>query len=201
MEETVLDFDKWIEEHQTIEVQYYAVYNDDGVVTGIYPERIVSDKQNKVLVDKETAELIHNGTLQLHLCRVSVLEKKFLTSYEKEIDDVLHRIPDKRWSSEKYFDFYIDYYRKESKIILALSSKYNGIRDSGTPISVPINNLHTEINLIFSEYNDPNKPYYNIKIKVEELVNKEKLINNIELPEKFSVFTRRFFDTYIVDVK
>lgn len=200
MEETVLDFDKWIDEHQTVEVKYYAVYNDDGTVIGIYPERVVADKQNKVLVDKETAERIQDGTLQLHLCRVSILEKKFLASFEKEIDDVLHRIPDKQWSSEKYFDFYVDYVKKESKIVLALSKKYQGTRDSGSPLTSPVNGLRTEIDLIFSEYNDPNIPFYNIKVKVEELINKEKVIDNIVLPEKFSVFTRRFFDTYIVDV-
>jgi hypothetical protein len=201
MEETVLDFDKWVEHYQPVEADYYAVYNDDGTVTGIYPERVVVDKKNKILIDRETAENIKDGSTQLHLCRVNVLEKKFLVSYEKEIDDVLHRIPDRRWSSEKYFDFYVEYFKKESKLVLALSKKYLGTRDSDTTTVVPFNNFDTEIHLIFSEYNDPNMPYYNIRIKVEDLMKSEKEVENIILPERFSVFTRRFFDTYIVDVK
>lgn len=201
MEESVVDFDKWIENYQPAETKYYAVYLDDGTVTGIYPEYFVLEKTNKILIDKETAQRIQNGTTQLYLCRVSVLEKKFLISCETKIDDVFHRIPDKRWSSEKYFDFYIDYYEKDAKIVLALSKKYLGTRNSESTNSIPFNSFETEIHLIFSKYNDPNIPYYDIRIKVGELINQEKEIDNIVLPKKFSVFTRRFFDTYIMDIK
>ena len=201
MEEMIVDFDKWIEENQNIEVKYYAVYTDEGIVTGIYPETAAVDKKNKIAVDKETAERIQNGTNQLHLCRVNVLEKKFLMSYEKEIDDILHRIPDKRWSSEKYFDFHIEYIKKESKIVLSLSKKYLGTRDCNTSTIVPLGNCDTEIHLLFTDYNDPNIPYHIIKIKVSDLMGQDKEFIDMELPERFSVFTRRFFDTYILDIK
>lgn len=201
MEEMIVDFDKWVEENQPTEIKYYAIYNDDGTVTGIYPEHVAVDKKNKIIVDKEIAENIQNGTTQLHLCRVNVLEKKFLISYEKEIDDVLHRIPDRRWSSEEYFDFYIEYIKKESKIVLSLSKKYFGTRECNTTTLIPLSNNSKELHLLFTDYNDPNIPYYNIKVNVSDLIEKDKEIIDIKLPERFSVFTRRFFDTYILDIK
>ena len=201
MEEMIVDFDKWVEENRHAEIKYFAVYNDDGTVTGIYPEHVAADTKNKIIVDKEIAENIQDGTTQLHLCRVNVLEKKFLMSYEKEIDDVLHRIPDRRWSSEKYFDFYIEYIKKESKIVLSLSKKYFGTKECDTTTLIPLSNNAKELHLLFTDYNDPNIPYYNIKVNVSDLIEKDKEIIDIKLPERFSVFTRRFFDTYILDIK
>ena len=202
MEEAVVDFDKWILEQQTVEIEYWAVYNDQGIVTGIYPGETANDKSNKIKIDRVVAERIQDGTTQLHLCHVDVAKKEFFASYEKEIDNVLHRVSDKKWSTLKYFDFYIEYCSQDAIINLALSKKYHGTRsDILIPSSDFFNDAHSEILLLLTDYNDPNILYYSLTVKLNELQGVEKQFSNIVLPEKFSVYTHRFFDTYILDIK
>jgi hypothetical protein len=57
----------------------------------------------------------------------------------------------------------------------------------------------TELLFFLTEYNDPNYLIYSIPVRLNELIKQQKIVNNIVLPEKFSVYTRRLFKNYIVE--
>ena len=48
-----------------------------------------------------------------------------------------------------------------------------------------------------SEYNDPNLTLETVSVKINELVGKSKIIENISY-ENFSVYTRRLFKNYVI---
>ena len=59
----------------------------------------------------------------------------------------------------------------------------------------------TEILLSITDYNDPNVLYYTLSLKVTDLVGNAVTFNNIELDKKFSIYTRRVFKNYVLEVK
>jgi hypothetical protein len=202
MGEVVLDFDEWFKNQQRVEIEYWAVYNNEGAVLGVYPGNTVPSNLNKIQIESDIAERLRDGSAQLHSCYVDVIKKKFFATYEKEIDNVLHKVPYKEWSKLKYFDFYIEYYQKSKKIKLSLSEKFYGNKKTDSTFrSTLFNDSRIEILLLVTEYNDPNILYYPLSATLGELQGQSKIFKNIDLPEKFSVYTRRLFDSYILDIK
>lgn len=204
MEKELIDFDEWIKHQQSIEVKYWAVFNDDGAVTGIYPDKILINNENKILIDTDIAEKIQEGVILLHHCYVDVLKKKFFITEEvKKQDNVLHRVPDRRWENKEYFDFYIEYYSSEQRVNIALTERFSGTRKSNESAekSKVFNDRQVEVLLYFTDYNDPNILFYSIRVSLGDLYESEKSFNNIELPNKFSVYTRRYFDDYVLEIK
>ena len=59
----------------------------------------------------------------------------------------------------------------------------------------------TEMNFLITEYNDPNILFKMISFKVSELVGKTKIFKNITCPERFSIYTRRIFKNYILEIQ
>jgi hypothetical protein len=203
METELIDFDEWTKTQQVKEVNYFAVFNTDGLVLGIYPENAVVDKENKIPIDQATAEKIQQGVLYLHRCFVDVLKKKFLIAEEvSKKDNVLHRVPEKRWSNKDYFDLYIEYSPQTSSINIALTERFSGTRkDVDTDYKSKVfNDSHVEVLLYFTEYNDPNVLFYSLKFSLSQLYHSEKKFDDILLPEKFSVYTRRYFDDYVLEI-
>jgi hypothetical protein len=58
----------------------------------------------------------------------------------------------------------------------------------------------TEMIFLVTDYNDPNVLMQMISIRVGDITENTKSFN-IELPNKFSVYTRRIFDKYIFETK
>jgi phosphorylcholine metabolism protein LicD len=204
MEQELINFDDWVRVNQNKEIEYWAVYDNDGRVLGVYPENSVINKNNKILIDPQTAENIRQGTTYLHHCYVDVIKQKFFVTEEvSNKDNVLHRVPYRQWSSRKYFDFYIDYFSKEQTIILSLTERFSGTRvdDISKLNSKIFNDRNTEILLYITDYNDPNVLYYTLTLSLSELYNSEKEFKNINLPKNFSVYTKRYFEDYVLDVK
>ena len=52
--------------------------------------------------------------------------------------------------------------------------------------------------LLITDYNDPNVLYTMITLTVADLVEQKKIFENIELPERFSIYTRRIFKNYVL---
>ena len=55
--EEVMDFDLWLESQKNLKPKFYLIYNESGLVTGIYPESAASEISNKI-------ELLFNGIHQ-----------------------------------------------------------------------------------------------------------------------------------------
>jgi hypothetical protein len=52
---------------------------------------------------------------------------------------------------------------------------------------------------LFTYFNDPHCLDCSVSVKIQELVNNKKVIDNIDLPKNFSVYTRRLFKNYVVE--
>lgn len=189
--EEVIDFDQWYQTHK-VEVQYWAVYDPEtGKVKGIYPNQSADGFEHKIKIDQETGDAIGEGKISLSNCYVDfesdTLEIVEIKSLIK-IDDVLHRIIDSRFTDIKDPDLTVNV--KNNTLTLSLSEKvkskkrihYNG---------------DTIMDFYITEYNDPNVLFDKFSVQLDQLIQKENSFQ-VTAPQKFSVYTRRIFKTYIL---
>ena len=195
MEQELMDFDEWIKLPVNQTVEYYATFKDDGVLIGVYPSHAVLDITNKIKIDEETATAVSTGVENLFSYRVDLPTKKlvklnkFSTHSLIKIDDILHRIIDKKWSNMQDPDITILHDTKNSTLIFSMSNKYsNNIIWDGA----------TEMIFLVTDYNDPNVLLHMLSIRAGDITENTKLFT-LDLPNRFSVYTRRIFDKYIFE--
>ena len=201
-----VDFDEWIKTFKPKKIKYYAVFeSSDGSIKGVYPESALSEKSHTVEIDDETALLVQEGKIQLSSCFVNLDSGKFEIAEIKvlnKIDDVLHRIIDKKWSnSTEEEDVYVSYNLKTSILKFELSSKFHGTRKSKSSIKRKIHwDGATEMTFLITEYNDPNEIIEVVKLTINDLIGSSKSVK-IKLPDRFSIYTKRIFPNYIFESK
>lgn len=194
MEQELMDFDKWIEIQQNNVIEYYAVYNEDGQVTSVGPFHSVEHHKNKIKIDDDIALAIFDGRENLFSYRVDVrtqiLSKlnNFATHTLTKIDDVLHRIVDRKWSKIVDPDILIMYDSDKSELTFSMNKKHKKNIWEGD----------TEMNFLITDYNDPNILLKLITFKVGDIAVNDKFFS-IDIDDKFSVYTRRLFDQYVID--
>ena len=195
MAQELMDFDEWIKLPVNQTVEYYATFKDDGVLIGVYPSHAVLDITNKIKIDEEIATAVSTGVENLFSYRVDVPTKKlvklnkFSTHSLIKIDDILHRIIDKKWSNMQDPDITILHDTKNSTLIFSMSNKYsNNIIWDGA----------TEMIFLVTDYNDPNVLLHMLSIRAGDITENTKLFT-LDLPNRFSVYTRRIFDKYIFE--
>jgi hypothetical protein len=208
--EEIVDFDLFLQNFQLPEVTYSATFNpESGEVISVGPSHVFVDEPHKVLVDQEIAESIIIGKIPIGSCFVDItgntLEIAEIKSMFK-IDDVLHRISEKKWSLIESPEIHITYSKKKKDLTVQLTELYNGTKKlSGKTQSHKKRKVvwsgDTVMNLLVTEYNDPNVLYTMLSFTVNDLIEKKKVFSNIELPEKFSIYTRRIFKNYIMEIK
>ena len=195
MEQELMDFDEWIKLPVNQTVEYYATFKDDGSLIGVYPSHAVLDITNKIKIDEEIATAVSTGVENLFSYRVDLPTKKlvklnkFSTHSLIKIDDILHRIIDKKWSNMQDPDITILHDTKNSTLIFSMSNKYsNNIIWDGA----------TEMIFLVTDYNDPNVLLHMLSIRAGDITENTKLFT-LDLPNRFSVYTRRIFDKYIFE--
>jgi hypothetical protein len=193
--EEVIDFDSWIEQYSPPEVEFWAIYNPDtSAVVGIYPSPAADEKKHKIKIERELAEDIQNGIIRMSSCFVDldaevieIVEKHSLT----KIDDILHRLVDKKYSSVQDPDIVVKYNEEDHKLTFVMTPilKTRKIRWDG----------HTEVEFLITSYNDPHCLYQVISFKLEELEEspREFIYNGVD--QRFSIFTRRIFKNYVFE--
>ena len=83
-----------------------------------------------------------------------------------------------------------------------MASKFQGTRNTESTAARKIHwNTDTEMLLLITDYNDPNVVYYMLSLSIAELINQNKVFENIVLKKKFSIFTRRLFKNYVMEIK
>jgi hypothetical protein len=205
MEET-LDFDLWLEQQTQQSVSFYAVYNPDtGAVTGIYPSHSAFEFEHKVLIDTDIAEAIFEGKISSNACAVDLLTKTFElieTRSLNKIENLLYRIPDKRWANPDVEpDIYISYDREKNQLTFELTEILYGARKSHSDEKKRKFNWDGETDMAFliTDHSDPNVLRKVLIVKIDELINQNKVFENIKLPTRFSIYTRRIFKNYVFD--
>ena len=97
-------------------------------------------------------------------------------------------------------DVFLTYDKLNKTLTFELSIKYNGTK---VVEDVATKKIHwsgsTEMLFLITTYNDPNGLYYTAEISIESLIENKKILTNIDLPEDFSVYTRRIFKNYVIE--
>lgn len=198
MEAALKDLQEWLQSLPVVEPKYYAEYDPlTGKILSVHPEYAALDVRNKIEIDNEIVESIIEGQtslnsyiVDLNSSTVEFVEIQLL----HKIDDVIHRIVDKKWSNVEDPDILITYFNKENILEFALSDKY---RPGGRKIHW---DGSTEMLFLVTDYNDPNIPIENISIKIDDIKVESKKIK-LCLPNEFSIYTRRLFKNYIIEIK
>lgn len=189
--EEVIDFDQWYQK-QTIYIEYWAVYDPEtGQVKGIYPNDAADSFEHKIKIENELGEAIGEGKILLSNCFIDfesdtleVIETKTLV----RIDDVLHRIIDRKWSNDASADLTISY--ADKKAVFSLAEKIKSKK------RIHYNN-DIVMDFYFTAYNDPHELYHKVSIQINELIGADKIVE-IDIPQKFSVYSRRIFKNYVI---
>lgn len=194
--EEIVDFDTFIKNYVPPSPQYEAIYDDDGIVISICPKGISEHIKNKVDIDLEIVEQVHNGNLNLHNCFVDLnsgIIEITRQEYLKKIDDIFHRIPEKKFFDKSVSaDIEITYSTKLNNLKFSMSKniKTKKIRWTGDTI----------LNFYITAYNDPHIIFQKINLTIDDLYQSEVIIP-IYIEERFSIFTRRLLKNYVLDIR
>lgn len=194
--EEIIDFDTFIANYIPKSPEYEAIYNEEGIIISICPKGVSDQIVNKVPIDLEIVEQIHAGQLQLHNCFIDLDSGSIEITrqeYLKKIDDIFHRIPEKKFVDGSISnDIEIFYLKKTKQINFMMSKKLKEkkIRWSGD----------TVLCFYCTAYNDPHLMLEKIEITIDELYKSDKILQ-VELPEKFSIFTRRLLKNYVMEIR
>ena len=212
MEEKLVlpDFDEWLANYKPTEPKYNVAFDSDsGRVLSVGPDHAVNDKTHKniITVNSDIAEDIISGKIRMSKCFVDpamgeleIVEVKDLYS----IDDVLHRIIEKKWSEVEKPDVYLVYDRNKQILTVKLSEEFGGTHKLDKKF-YPLTKRkifwdgQTEMTFSVTDYNDPHIIYEIVSVKVSELDGQSFAVN-IDCPEKFSIYTKRLFKSYVIEV-
>lgn len=205
--EKVMSFDEWLANYVPRDPVYYAEYDPEtGTVTGIYPDHSAPDTENKIEIDSQLVTDIFEGKINLSSCVVnkydSVVEIAEVKSLTK-IDDVLHRIVDKKYTEVADPDIFVTYNRSNKKLVFELSEKFKGNRPVEEKyLPIKSRKIHwdgdTLMNFLITDYNDPNNLKHMFSFRISDLIGKS-MSYDVDLDKRFSVYTRRLLKKYIFE--
>jgi hypothetical protein len=197
MEQELMDFDEWIKLPVNQTIEYYATFKDDGALIGVYPSHAVLDLTNKIKIDDDIGTAIATGVENLFSYKIDIPTKKliklnkFSTHSLIKIDDIIHRVIDKKWSNIQDPDIIISHNIEHSTLTFSMNDKYsNDIIWDGA----------TEMIFLVTAYNDPNVLIHMLSIRAGDITENTKSFS-LDLPIRFSVYTRRIFDKYIFETE
>ena len=206
--EEIVDLEEFVKNIQLPELTYSATFDPTtGAVIAVGPSYVFESNPNKISLDKETAEQIIEGKIKVTSCFVDInggnLEIAEIQSVYK-IDDVLHRIVEKKWSDITKPEIFLSYNKNKKTLTVELTEEFYGTKKVPKkyhPISKRkvIWSGETRMNFLITDYNDPNILYLMVSLTVSDLVGKKKIIKDLDLPERFSIYTRRIFKNYVLD--
>lgn len=194
--EGLIDFNTWFDNFKEQDTVYMAVFdNQTGQVISVGPSHAFENELHKLIIDSETAELIIEGTIKISSCVVDMQNNVMEIAEVKnvfKIDDVLHRIISKEYSDVENPDISLTYNRETKALTFQLSEVYNGTRKI-------LWDGETVMNFLITDYNDPNMLYNMISVKISDLLDQSFVVDNLEVPARFSIYTRRLFKHYVVN--
>lgn len=209
--EEVIDFDSWIAQQQAKKsAQYYAVYDPEtGRIKGVWPEGALGDQKFCVPIELSVAESIMSGTLSPSFCYIDPDTEEFtlLDSQElglTKIDNVLHRITEKRFSDLKNYDIHITYQSSKNILTFQLSEKYGGtfkdLNSENKKRKKVFWDFDTRLDFLLTEYNDPNIIHEFISFSMSDIIGKDQSYIELTIPKKFSIYTNRVLKDCVVEI-
>lgn len=194
--EELIDLESWFNEIKLPAVEYVATYDvTTGKVKSVGPKHAFAEEEHKLDIDSETAERIIDGSIQISSCVIDVYNNSLEIAEVKnifKIDDVLHRIISSEYAEFLDPDIILTY--SDGELTISLSDQFRSRRKvhwSGD----------TVMNFLITDYNDPNILYNMVTLTVSDLVDDSVKFTNLDMPTKFSVYTRRLFKNYVIEYK
>lgn len=192
MEEIIgVPFDEFLKTVKIPEETYWFEFDDVGNVISLHPGHVVEHITNKIQIEKLIVDEIYNNKSALKNFKVDISSGKLIRlSLESitgltKIDDVLHRIVDKQWTNITKPDISVEYSKEQQLLTFKINPLLKTLEWQGDQDMV----------FLITDYNDPNALREMISFNVNELVAYPHRIT-VDLPEKFSIYTRRLFDKY-----
>jgi hypothetical protein len=207
--EEIVDFDKWLANFKSVDPEYVAVFDEySGVVISVGPIHAFENEKNKIPIDRETAESIIEGKIKIGSCIIDLGANTLQIAEIKnifKIDDVLHRVVSNEYADFDKPDLFITHYSKKKNLKIELSEELGGTKKlpkKFQPVSPKkiIWDGQTEMDFLITDYNDPNVMYDMISVKINSLVGKSIIVENVDY-DNFSVYTRRLFKNCIIEYK
>ena len=178
------------------QIEYGAVFDpNSGQVLSVGPISAFSNSQYKISIERELAIQILENKIKLTSCFVDVHSNKLEIAEIKslyKIDDILHRIIDKKWTTAEQFDVEV-IYNSDQKMLKFKLSEY--FRNAGRPI---IWNGETAMDFLITDYNDPNVVYEFVSFRIADIISGD-IDVNLTIDSDFSVYTRRLFKNYVFE--
>jgi hypothetical protein len=207
--EKIIDFDHWLADYAPLEITYVAVFDPStGSVISVGPSHAFENEKNKISIDQETAESIIEGKIKINSCVIDLSANTLEIAEIKhifKIDDVLHRIVDKKWSTLEKPELYLTYNSTKKFLKIELSEEIGGTKKLPKKF-YPIHKKKiiwdgdTKMNFLITDYNDPNLLFEMISVKINDLIGKSKIFKELEY-ENFSIYTRRIFKNCVIEHK
>ena len=198
-----MDFDQWIQNYKIPPIEFVAVFDPATMaVTSVGPSHAFTDQKHKITIDQELAESIIKSEIKISNCVVDInsntIEVAEIQNMYK-IDDILHRIISSKYSDIEKPDIYLTHSKKNKTLKIELGKEFGGTKHPKIPYRQRniIWDGDTVMDFYITEYNDPNLTLETVSVKINELVGKSKIIENISY-ENFSVYTRRLFKNYVI---
>jgi hypothetical protein len=192
------------------EVVYMAEFDPvSGKILSVGPSTAFINTPNTMKIDQGTAEKIIEGEINIFNCAVDVRDMTFELIEKQTIvkmDDVLHRIMHKKWTIIDKPDIHLTVDTENGVIVVELTEEFYGtyrLSEKYQPVikRKVIWDGDTVLNFYITAYNDPNILYSQYSILLKDLVGTEVEIKCGQLPEKFSIYTRRILKNYVLDIK
>lgn len=189
--ETTIDFDSWLDTYQPTDIEYYASYDPvAGSIFKVGNRSALASDPYVVLVDTELAEKIIEGSLPIHRCfvnpdtqEVEIAEIKSIT----KINDILHRVIELEHSLAERQDLKLTYNGSSKLLTIELLATTHWTDD-------------LSMTFYLTDYNDPNIVYKDITVVLADIKNIPAVYTDIVLPERFSVYTKRLFRNYVLEI-
>lgn len=188
------------------ETVYSAVYDPVTFqIIKVGPSFAFQNECYQLPIDENVAVDIIQGKIRISNCYIDpdsntleLVEKMYVS----KIDDVLHRIVEKKWNTNANIEIFLRYKEKNKVLDIQMTSVYFGSRKIKNKKQRKINwSGDTVMNFYITAYNDPHILYHSLEFTIDELIGKTKSFKNLNLPERFSIFTRRIFKGYVLELK
>jgi len=189
---------------------YVASFNPiSGEVYSVGPTFAFGKEHSVIPIEKELAEMIIEGQINIINCAVDTRSMSFELVEKKtvsKIDDVLHKISEETWSKVDCPDIFLTYDKKKNLFTVELTEEFYGTKKlpkKYQPVTKRkiIWNGETVLNFYVTAYNDPHILYSQFEVLLKDLIDSKIVINELSVPDRFTVYTRRVLKNYVLKIK
>jgi len=187
---------------EPVEVKFLASYDPDtGELLCVGPDHAFTDDSPTIEIDDEIAEMIIKGKLSMISCIVNLASFELETILDKKstsINNILYKIPVKDKVDASKIDLHCLYYQKSKTLKVILSKDY---QKPNLIKKYQLLDGNAKLQLIISDYCDPNNVYQIVTIPFKQLIDGNKVVKNLNFSKNMSMYTKKIFMNYAVEIK